>query len=548
MEITVMPKKLHTWLLNWHKNRGSNVKNAKPSLYAKNDNGAYFKACLLSGPPGVGKTTTVQVVCNELGFDLLEFNASDTRSKKLLKDEISGLLSNKTVKGYFSGNAEAKPSIKHVLLMDEVDGMAGNEDRGGLQELIALIKTTDIPIVCICNDRNHPKMRTLANYVFDLRFQKPRSEQIRGAMKTLCCKENINISNDDLDRLIEATNQDIRQVINHLAILIGDNHGVKKNPGEKSSSKLNKDLKLGPWEVVKKVFTAEEHKKMTIHDKSDLFFHDYNIAGLFVQENYLSVIPKAPNSELLDRVAATADSLSLGDQVEKAIRSQTAWSLLPMQACYSSVIPGSLMSGHIASQINFPSWLGRNSRRGKFDRLLQEITAHTRLVTGASKEAVNMDYLKPLRDAVVTPLGVDGTDGIERSMQIMNHYHLLREDLDSLVEISLWPGDRDPMQSVESKVKAAFTRTYNKNSAPVPFVVKTTVSKKRGQASQDDGFVDDDEEGIDGSDVEDDDLDVDKMIKAKKSTSSATASTSKGQVKPPSKRGGSRGRGRGRGK
>lgn len=72
-----------------------------------------------------------------------------------------------------------KPSLKHVLLMDEVDGMAGNEDRGGLQELINLIKSTDIPIVCICNDRNNPKMRTLANYTFDLRFPKPRLEQIR---------------------------------------------------------------------------------------------------------------------------------------------------------------------------------------------------------------------------------------------------------------------------------------------------------------------------------------------------------------------------------
>lgn len=63
--------------------------------------------------------------------------------------------------------------------MDEVDGMAGNEDRGGLQELIKLIKLTDIPIVCICNDRSHSKMRTLANYTFDLRFSKPRLEQIR---------------------------------------------------------------------------------------------------------------------------------------------------------------------------------------------------------------------------------------------------------------------------------------------------------------------------------------------------------------------------------
>ena len=42
---------------------------------------------------------------------------------------------------------------KHVLIMDEVDGMAGNEDRGGVAELISLIKKSSIPIICICNDR-----------------------------------------------------------------------------------------------------------------------------------------------------------------------------------------------------------------------------------------------------------------------------------------------------------------------------------------------------------------------------------------------------------
>ena len=77
------------------------------------------------------------------------------------------------------GDKSDKSAKKHVLLMDEVDGMAGNEDRGGLQELIALIKSTEIPIICICNDRNNPKMRTLANYTYDLRFPKPRIEQIK---------------------------------------------------------------------------------------------------------------------------------------------------------------------------------------------------------------------------------------------------------------------------------------------------------------------------------------------------------------------------------
>ena len=82
----------------------------------------------------------------------------------------------------FSLSGDTKVQSKghnHCLIMDEVDGMAGNEDRGGLQELVQLIKKSKIPIITICNDRNSMKMRTLANHCFDLRFQRPRLEQIK---------------------------------------------------------------------------------------------------------------------------------------------------------------------------------------------------------------------------------------------------------------------------------------------------------------------------------------------------------------------------------
>ncbi|XP_026669374.1 replication factor C subunit 1 isoform X2 [Ceratina calcarata] len=534
-------KKLHSWLMNWHKNQTSKTKRTKPSPYAKNDDGGFFKAALLSGPPGIGKTTTVQVVCKELGFDLVEFNASDTRSKRLLKEEVSELLSNTSLKNYFEDNKN-KPSWNHVLLMDEVDGMAGNEDRGGLQELISLIKSTDIPIVCICNDRNNPKMRTLSNYTFDLKFAKPRLEQIRGAMKSVCFKENIQMSNEDLDRLIEATNQDIRQVINHLSLFVG-----QTGTQEKSEKKhANKDLRLGPWDVVRKVFSAEEHKHMNIHDKSDLFFHDYNISPLFVQENYLSVVPQGvPKNALLERIAMSAESIAMGDLVERAIRSNNAWSLLPTQACFSSVIPGTLMSGYIGGQINFPNWLGKNSRTGKFNRLIQEITQHARLTTGVSKEAINLDYLKPLRNAIVRPLTSSGKEDISAAVDVMNRYHLLREDLDSLIEVSLWPGDRDPMQFVDSKTKAAFTRAYNKNSAPLPYAVNAT-TKKRAASSQNEGEEEDALE--EEANSEDDNIDADQMIKAKKPKESKNAepkSKNEGRGKTSNKPA-KRGRGRGK--
>ena len=159
-----------------------------------------------------GKTTTATLVSKELGFDIVEMNASDTRSKKLLHEHVKELLSCQSLASFAHGSNRIDAGRKRVLIMDEVDGMAGNEDRGGMQELIGLIKSSKVPIICICNDRQHPKVRSLANYCFDLKFQKPKVEQIRGAMMSICFKEGLKIKPDALDEIIMGANQDVRQV------------------------------------------------------------------------------------------------------------------------------------------------------------------------------------------------------------------------------------------------------------------------------------------------------------------------------------------------
>lgn len=236
----------------------------------------------------MGKTTTAHLVSKHLGFDVIEFNASDTRNKKLLQSQVSELLSNKTLHGYFNGDNE-RLTQKQVLLMDEVDGMAGNEDRGGIQELIGLIKNTSVPIICMCNDRSLQKMRTLTTYCFDLSFSRPRVEQIKGAIMSICFKEKIKIPPKTIEEIIIATNHDVRQSLNSLSLIAAktDLDGVRNDNGKK-------DLRLGPWEVVRKVFTADLHKDMSLNDKAELFFHDYSMGPLFVQQTYLSVAPKVP--------------------------------------------------------------------------------------------------------------------------------------------------------------------------------------------------------------------------------------------------------------
>ncbi|TDG46611.1 hypothetical protein AWZ03_006923 [Drosophila navojoa] len=533
--------KLMNWLSKWYVNHDGKKKLQRPNPWAKNDDGSFYKAALLSGPPGIGKTTTATLVTKELGFDAVEFNASDTRSKRLLKEEVSSLLGNKSLAGYANGKTQAV-SKKHVLIMDEVDGMAGNEDRGGMQELIALIKDSSVPIICMCNDRNHPKIRSLVNYCYDLRFQRPRIEQIKGRIMSICFKEKIKMSPGKLEEIIGATNNDIRQTINHIALLSAG----EQLPGNSTAPQqvAAKDLKLGPWEVVRKVFAADEHKNMSIFDKCDLFFHDYSMAPLFVQQNYLQVTPQGNRNEILSKVAATADALSLGDMVDKRIRANSAWSLLPTQAVFSSLLPGEYMCGNFTGQINFPGWLGKNSRSNKRSRLAQELHDHTRICTSGSRQSVRLEYAPHLLANIVRPLAEDGQEGVAAALQVMKDYHLLREDLESLIELSSWPGKKSPMDAVDGRVKAALTRAYNKEVMPYSYSAQATVKKKRAEAAGDEEeagmlYGEEDEGGqvAQSSEDEDDDkLELDALIKAKKKPAPAAKKASgSGAAKPKAK-------------
>ena len=134
-----------------------------------------------------------------------------------------------------------------------------------------------------------------------------------------------------------------------------------------------------------------------------------------------------------------------------------------------------------------------------------------------------MEFAQPLRDAVISPMVREGNAGVSGSVEVMKEYSLLREDLDNLLEVTQWPNQEPAMKSVDSKTKAAFTRTYNKEIVlPYSTAAGAAAKKKKGAAAA--GPVgasaaeDEEEEMLNdaGDDDDDDNIEADAMIKAKK--------------------------------
>ncbi|KAL3281590.1 hypothetical protein HHI36_004797 [Cryptolaemus montrouzieri] len=413
--------------------------------------------------------------------------------------------------------------------MDEVDGMAGNEDRGGMQELLNLIKISKIPIICMCNDRSLQKMRSLANYCFDLRFEKPKVQQILGFVMSICFRENIKMNPQVASEIINGTACDIRQTLNQISMLANLDYEMSLPQAQKEATSSKKDTVLSVWQVCKMVFNEADQKGMSLMDKSRLFFYDYSLGPLFVQENYLKVQPHVQSKNVMKHVAAAAEAISVGASIDMKIRESNNWSLLDMQAIYSSVLPGHYMSGHFVGSIEFPRWLGNNSKRNKHNRLNSELAMHTKVFTSGGALAMNLEYSKPLLESIVFPLKKRGLDGVQDAVEVMKSYQLLREDLDSLVELNLWPKQKGIMDGIDSKIKAAFTRLYKKE-VPV-FSYSANHGGSRKKVLYDDQFNEDESEAL--SEPEEDTIESDNLIsKAKtKGRNKKNPSTSKTKAK-----------------
>jgi len=430
-----------------------------------------YRAIMIHGPPGIGKTTAAHLAAKLAGYDVLESNASDTRSKKLVESNLSEVLKNTSLLGFFAGDGKDVDQHKKniVLIMDEVDGMSAG-DRGGVGALAKICKTTDIPMILICNERKLPKMRPFDHVTLDLGFQRPKTDQIRSRIATVCHREGLKIPINVIDALIEGSNKDIRQVINMISTAKLDQTAMGFDEGKSMSKAWEKHVALKPWDIAYKLLGGglfHENSKATLNDKIELYFNDHEFSYLMIQENYLKTKPGLASnagSEREQRLKAlqlaenAAESISDGDLVDRMIHgSQQQWSLMPTHAVFSTVRPCSFVWGQVTGKTEFTSWLGNNSKQGKLTRFVKEIQSHMRLRSSGDRHEIRQQYLPVLWTQLVQRLEKEGKECVDEVIELMDSYFLTRDDFEAIMELGLGPQDQKYV-TLETKTKASFTR------------------------------------------------------------------------------------------
>jgi replication factor C large subunit len=281
-------KTLSDWLQSW--NKGVPKK----------------RAAFLYGSPGVGKTVSVEALAHDLHMELVEKNASDYRTEDAI-NRFAGLASQYAP--LFGG--------RRIVLLDELDGLMGNADKGGVKAITDVVKTARSPVVLIANNAYDPRFRTLRSHCLLIDFKKPISSSIAKRLQYICELEGIEADENALKFLAQRSGGDVRSAVNDLQALA---QGKKHLTFDDVSWLAYRDRQESIFSVLKMIV----YGRTTVNARQAVDMADVDIDMLF-EWIYENVPAHFTDSHDL---AEAMDALAVADVYRGRIRASQDWSYM----------------------------------------------------------------------------------------------------------------------------------------------------------------------------------------------------------------------------
>lgn len=304
------------WLLEWN----------------SNDNKK--KCALISGYNGIGKTLIVDLILKKHDYNIINLGLDDNRDKNYMLDVIKPLIRTKKT---FNDQ-------ENVLVVSEVD--YGN-DSGFISTLTECIKETQIPIICICDNRYEQSIKPILNYCFDIKLTKPKYEEVYKLLYNVVMKEKIKIKESELKDIYQQSNGDIRFILNNLQF------GLRRGKKNIQSSNI--------FETTGKLLSMDE----TIDSKYETYWLANDLLPLMIQENYINnILGGSDQIRRLNNLTYSADALSDVDLFETQVN-MANWEFEPHVAM-STINATSKCNKK--SMVKFPQYLSKISQINKNKR------------------------------------------------------------------------------------------------------------------------------------------------------------------------------------
>jgi len=312
------------------------------------------KPVLIYGKVGVGKTSSIHALANDLGYEILEVNASDLRNKEQIQNVVVNNIKQKSLFGK-----------EKIVLIDEIDGINAR-DRGGLSELIKEIPESIYSIVLIANDPFGSKFSALRRKCKLIEFNLLDNLTINSILKDITKKEGLRLDDNFLKQIAIKSKGDARAAINDLDLVLLDNI-IDLDEREKQETILS---------ILKTIFKTkdmEKLKKAFENSKEDL-----DEIFLWIDENLGKEYSK-------EDLAQAYYYLSKADISRKRIHKQQYWRFM----YYQNLLMGlgvALSKKHINDSFNnykrteriLKIWIN-NQKNAKRKQVIEKISPRLHL-------------------------------------------------------------------------------------------------------------------------------------------------------------------------
>lgn len=272
------------------------------------------KAVILYGPTGTGKTAIVYALSKEYDLEVLEVNASDFRNKEMINETVGKAMNQYSLFGK-----------SKLILLDEIDGLSGNNDRGGAQALAALLDKSSFPIIMTANDPWEKKLSSLRSKSIMIEFEALNYLDIFRILKRIADNENILVSDQDLKTIANRSCGDVRSAINDFYLV---SFGRKKIKSDDLEDIGERNRVEHVYNLLNLMFKSKNSKMiLESFDNTNL---EFNELKLWIDENL-------PKEYVKHELKEAYNNLSKSDVFEGRIMRRQYWRFLVYQKYFMSV-------------------------------------------------------------------------------------------------------------------------------------------------------------------------------------------------------------------